>query len=92
MIDYAAYCLIKQHAANGPSSPQIATMTGLNEKTVRKWLSFHSTLARPPQISQRLCALPSWQKRAQARSRSHGRLSFIFAVQKAAVRRCYESR
>ncbi len=38
MIDYAAYCLIKQHAANGHSSPQIAAMTGMNEKTVRKWL------------------------------------------------------
>jgi len=38
MIDYATYCRIKQLAGEGQSSPQIAGIMGMNEKTIRKWL------------------------------------------------------
>jgi transposase len=37
MIAYARYCQIQQLSAQGFSSAKIAELTGLNEKTVRKW-------------------------------------------------------
>jgi len=37
MIEYALYCQIQQLAGEGFSDAKIATHTGLNEKTVRKW-------------------------------------------------------
>jgi transposase len=64
MIDYEDYCQIKQQQAQGLTAAQIAAATGLDERTVRKWLA--EPRYRPRQTAPRPSKLTPFRDRIHA--------------------------